>query len=48
MAAEEESGEPVRNLVFMGMGEPLANLTRLIKAITILNAPGASTSGHGT
>ncbi|MBU6179153.1 MAG: 23S rRNA (adenine(2503)-C(2))-methyltransferase RlmN [Verrucomicrobia bacterium] len=39
MAAEEESGEPVRNLVFMGMGEPLANLTRLIKAITILNAP---------
>jgi 23S rRNA (adenine2503-C2)-methyltransferase len=39
MAAEEESGEPVRNLVFMGMGEPLANLTRLVKAITILNAP---------
>lgn len=39
MAAEEEAGEPVRNLVFMGMGEPLANLTRLIKAITILNAP---------
>lgn len=39
MAAEEESGESVRNLVFMGMGEPLANLTRLIKAITILNAP---------
>jgi len=39
MAAEEESGEPVRNLVFMGMGEPLANLTRVTKAITILNAP---------
>ncbi len=39
MAAEEESGDSVRNLVFMGMGEPLANLTRLIKAITIINAP---------
>ncbi len=39
VAAEEESGEPVRNLVFMGMGEPLANLSRLVKAITILNAP---------
>ena len=39
MAAEEESGESVRNLVFMGMGEPLANFTRLTKAITILNAP---------
>ncbi len=39
LAAEEESGEPVRNLVFMGMGEPLANLTRLTKAIAILNAP---------
>lgn len=38
-AAEEESGESVRNLVFMGMGEPLANLTRLTKALTILNAP---------
>ncbi len=38
-AAEEEAGEPVRNLVFMGMGEPLANLTRLTQAITILNAP---------
>lgn len=39
VAAEEESGESVRNLVFMGMGEPLANLTRLVKAIAILNAP---------
>ncbi len=39
LAAEEESGEPVRNLVFMGMGEPLANLSRLVKAISILNAP---------
>lgn len=39
MAVEEESGESIRNVVFMGMGEPLANLTRVTKAIEILNAP---------
>lgn len=39
IAAEEEAGETVCNIVFMGMGEPLANLTRLTKAIEILNAP---------
>lgn len=39
LAAEEESGEAACNLVFMGMGEPLANLSRLTKAIAILNAP---------
>lgn len=38
MAVERETGEPVRNIVFMGMGEPLANLTRLTKALEILNA----------
>lgn len=38
LAAERESGEPVRNIVFMGMGEPLANLTNLTKAVEILNA----------
>lgn len=38
LAAEEEAGEAVRNLVFMGMGEPLANLTQLTRAIEILNA----------
>jgi 23S rRNA (adenine2503-C2)-methyltransferase len=38
MAVERESGEPIRNLVFMGMGEPLANLTNLTKALEILNA----------
>jgi 23S rRNA (adenine2503-C2)-methyltransferase len=32
------SGERVDNLVFMGMGEPLANYSNVIKAIEILNA----------
>jgi 23S rRNA (adenine2503-C2)-methyltransferase len=30
---------PLTNLVFMGMGEPLANYPALIKALTILSAP---------
>ncbi|SJZ30902.1 23S rRNA (adenine(2503)-C(2))-methyltransferase RlmN [Selenihalanaerobacter shriftii] len=34
----EEFGEPaVTNIVFMGMGEPLANYNNLLKAIEILN-----------
>ncbi len=37
--AESASGHRVDNLVFMGMGEPLANLTNLNKAIEILNSP---------
>jgi len=45
LAVEAHSGEPVRNLVFMGMGEPLANLTRLTKAIEILNAPWGGNIG---
>jgi 23S rRNA (adenine2503-C2)-methyltransferase len=39
LAAERESGETINNLVFMGMGEPLANLRHLVTALTILNAP---------
>jgi len=35
---EKLSGERVDNLVFMGMGEPLANLTNLERAIEVLNA----------
>ena len=31
--------EPVRNIVFMGMGEPLANLKNVIKALKILTDP---------
>lgn len=30
---------PLKNLVFMGMGEPLANFAALIRAITIIQAP---------
>jgi len=36
---EEISGEKVNNLVFMGMGEPLANFENLMRAIAIINAP---------
>ncbi len=39
LRAEELSGENVNNIVFMGMGEPLANFANLMKAITIINAP---------
>ena len=39
LLAEELSGERVDNLVFMGMGEPLANLPNLLQAIEIMNAP---------
>lgn len=38
LRAEEISGERVNNLVFMGMGEPLANYDQLIRAIGIINA----------
>ncbi len=36
---EELSGEKINNIVFMGMGEPLANFANLMKAIAIINAP---------
>jgi 23S rRNA (adenine2503-C2)-methyltransferase len=39
IAIEHESGERIDNLVFMGMGEPLANLDNVIRAIRIINAP---------
>ncbi len=35
---EKESGQKINNLVFMGMGEPLANYKNLLRAIHILNA----------
>jgi 23S rRNA (adenine2503-C2)-methyltransferase len=35
---EQATGERVDNIVFMGMGEPLANYTNLATAIEILNA----------
>jgi len=39
LRVEELSGERVNNLVFMGMGEPLANFDNLMQAVGILNAP---------
>ncbi len=36
LAAEQLSGERVDNLVFMGMGEPLANLDNLLAAISLI------------
>jgi len=39
LKAEAISGERVNNIVFMGMGEPLANFENLMRAIAIINAP---------
>jgi 23S rRNA (adenine2503-C2)-methyltransferase len=39
IAVERESGEKIDNIVFMGMGEPLANFENLMRAIRIINAP---------
>ena len=38
MAVEKLTGEKINNIVFMGMGEPLANLTNLTKALEIITA----------
>jgi 23S rRNA (adenine2503-C2)-methyltransferase len=39
IAVEQESEERIDNVVFMGMGEPLANLKSVLRAIRIINAP---------
>ncbi len=39
IAVERESGERIDNVVFMGMGEPLANYDNLLRAIQIFNVP---------
>jgi 23S rRNA (adenine2503-C2)-methyltransferase len=39
LLAEKVSGERINNLVFMGMGEPMANYENWLRAVTILNAP---------
>jgi 23S rRNA (adenine2503-C2)-methyltransferase len=41
MMVEKASGERIDNIVFMGMGEPLANYDNLMRAIQIINAPWA-------
>lgn len=38
IAVEALSSEKIDNVVFMGMGEPLANLTNVLRAIRIINA----------
>ncbi|NUN94406.1 MAG: 23S rRNA (adenine(2503)-C(2))-methyltransferase RlmN, partial [Verrucomicrobiae bacterium] len=39
LLAEREGKRRVNNLVFMGMGEPLANYANVLRALRILNAP---------
>src|SRR5947209_14224203 len=39
IAVEREASEHIDNIVFMGMGEPLANYENLLRAMRILNAP---------
>ena len=39
IAIEDATGEKIDNIVFMGMGEPLANFGSLMRAIRIINAP---------
>jgi 23S rRNA (adenine2503-C2)-methyltransferase len=38
LSVEKASGERIDNVVFMGMGEPLANFTNVVRAIRIINA----------
>ena len=38
LRVEEISGEKINNIVFMGMGEPMANFDNLMRAIAIINA----------
>ena len=39
IVVERESGDKIDNIVFMGMGEPLANFDNVLRAIRIINAP---------
>jgi 23S rRNA (adenine2503-C2)-methyltransferase len=39
LSVEKASGERIDNVVFMGMGEPLANFGSVVRAIRIINAP---------
>jgi 23S rRNA (adenine2503-C2)-methyltransferase len=39
LVVEKASGEQIDNVVFMGMGEPLANFANVVRAIRIINAP---------
>jgi 23S rRNA (adenine2503-C2)-methyltransferase len=39
LRVEELSREKINNIVFMGMGEPLANYANVMQAVAIINAP---------
>jgi 23S rRNA (adenine2503-C2)-methyltransferase len=39
LRVEELCGARINNIVFMGMGEPMANYANLMKAVQIINAP---------
>jgi len=39
LQVEADTGEKINNIVFMGMGEPLANYNNLTRAVTVINAP---------
>jgi 23S rRNA (adenine2503-C2)-methyltransferase len=39
LVVEKTTGERIDNVVFMGMGEPLANFANVTQAIRIINAP---------
>ena len=39
LRVEALCGEKINNIVFMGMGEPMANYDNLLRAVGILNAP---------
>jgi 23S rRNA (adenine2503-C2)-methyltransferase len=41
IAIESATGEKIDNIVFMGMGEPLASFSNVMRAIRIINAPWA-------
>jgi len=41
VAIESATGEKIDNIVFMGMGEPLANFSNVMRTIQIINAPWA-------
>lgn len=39
LQVEKATGQKINNVVFMGMGEPLANFSNVVRAIRIINAP---------
>ena len=45
LSKPEKSYDGIKNIVFMGMGEPLANFNNTIKAIKILNDPNGINLG---